>query len=448
LIDRQKGHGLIFVIEGKSILKEPVSMKKYVLFLTGFLVFNSLLFAELTKAQLWAISLTGIMTELNSSYRNSLNAEAMDESGRNIWLTVLRRDWGITTREQLLETLDSLENGGHAASFREIQQIISEVNSVSTESATRAVLSRYNWDQTKLNRFNYIWNNWYQYHNRTIKAWDLGRSISLCRWGYSVGFIAEEEAWKKIFHLASLIQPLYNSWEEYGYDYYMGRIFWASGFREEESYLDRTEPVYRKLLDSYWGWLDWHIDLEQPEMEVPVNTIRFLRPNDNDGSRQFWNNDPALYGVSSYHYMQNPNANPNVYECRVKKISGNDTNGYGLIFCADDTGANNVNFYRLLISVNGRFNVQKRTEGVWTTPLSWRDSSFLNPGYNVYNTLRVERSDTANGAIFRIYINGNLVADVDDASPLKGSRVGMATSTGSMEAELFPYIPVDIRFEY
>jgi hypothetical protein len=395
---------------------------------------------------MWAISLTGIMTELNSSNRNTLHASTMNDSGRNTWLTVLRRDWGITTREQLLETLDRMEVGGHAAAFREIQQIISEVNSVSTEAATRAVLAKYTWDQTKLNRFNYTWNNWYQYHNRTIKAWDLGRNISLCRWGYNVGFITEDEAWKKIMHYASLIQSLYSSWAEYGYDYYMGRIFWASGFREEESYLARTEPVYRKLLNSYWGWLDWDIDLDEPETAVPVNTIRYLRPDDDDGTRQFWNNDPDLYGVSSYHYMPNPNPNPNVYECRVKKISGNDTNGYGLIFCADDSGANNVSFYRLLISVNGRFNLQKRTVSTWTTHLSWRDSSFLNSGYNVYNTIRVERENTANGAIFRIYFNGNFVVDFDDSNPLQGRRAGMASSTGDMEMELFPFIPLDVRF--
>jgi hypothetical protein len=426
-------------------------MKKYVLFITIFLIFNSLLFAELTRAQMWAISLTGIMTEINSSNRNTLHASTMDERGRNTWLTVLRRDWGITTREQLLETLERMENGGHAASFREIQQIISEVNSVSTEAETVAVLARYTWDQTKLNRFNYTWNNWHQYHNRTIKAWDLGRNISLCRWGYNVGFITEDEAWKKIMYYASLIQSLYSSWEEYGYDYYMGRIFWASGFREEESYLASTEPVYRRLINSYWGgWLDWYIDLDQPETSVPVNTIRFLRPNDNDGSAQYWNNDPALYDMSSFHYMQNRNADPDVFECRVKKISGRDTNGYGMLFCVDNTGSNNVSFYRLSISVNGRFHVQKRVVGTWTTMLSWRNSSFLITGYNVYNTLRVVRTDNkdGDGASFKIFLNGNYAAIFDDDSPLKGSRIGMTASTDVMEKEQFPHIPVDIRYEY
>ncbi|MDR2176588.1 MAG: DUF1266 domain-containing protein, partial [Treponema sp.] len=72
--------------------------------------------------------------------------------------------------------------------------------------------------------------NWNIFNDRNILAWDLGRNIALCRWGYDVGFLSEEEAWEKIMYYAKLIQPLYKSWEEYGYDYYMGRVFWASGF--------------------------------------------------------------------------------------------------------------------------------------------------------------------------------------------------------------------------
>jgi len=58
--------------------------------------------------------------------------------------------------------------------------------------------------------------SWNIYQYLTIKAWDLGRSISLCRWGYNVGFITEDEAWARIFRIARIIQPLYRSWEGYG----------------------------------------------------------------------------------------------------------------------------------------------------------------------------------------------------------------------------------------
>ena len=425
-------------------------MKKYLLFITFFLIFNSLLFAELTKAQAWAIALTGIMTEIHNTSHNSLNPTAMNQRWKNNWLTTLSRDWGITTREELLEMLDSMENDGHAASFLEIKDIIYEISGAGSESEVTAILKKYEWNQAKYNRFIYVINNWDKYYNLTLKAWDLGRNINLCRWGYTVGFITEDEAWEKIFHNAKLIQPLYNSWEEYGYDYFMGRVFWASGFGEEEEYFAVTEPVYNQLLKSYWGLLDWRVDLEQPKTVVQVNTIRFLKPDDNDGTLQYMTNDPATYNKFYYNYSLNPNVNPNVYECSVKKISGNDDYGFGIVFCVDDTDKNNVSYYRFFITVRGMFTVAKRTGNTWAdvTPVSWRYSSFIKTGYNIYNTLRVERTDHSNGATFRILINGNLAATFNDTTPINGGKAGPVVSINVMEEERFPSVPVDVRYSY
>jgi len=425
-------------------------MKRYLIFIICFLIFNSFLFAELTKTQMWAIALTGIMTESNRSNRNSLNTSAMNESGRNTWLNVMSRDWDVNTREELLETLESLENGGHSASLKEIQNIIYEIYGITNEYDVITILEKYSWDETKINRYNYVTANWGKYYYRSIRSWDLGRSISLCRWGYNTGFLTEEEAWERIFHYAKIIQSLYNSWEEYGYDYLMGRVFWASGFREEENYFARTEPIYQKLLRSYWSLIDWNIDLDQPEtVKPPVSTKRFLEPDDKDGTLQYRTNDPALYDRWVYNYWPNPNPSPNIYECEAKKISGCDTYGYGMIFCVDDSDKSNVSFYRFFITVDGRFTVAKRTGNTWAnTPVSWRNSAFINTGHNVYNTLRVERTDNEKGAVFRIFINNNLAAVFNDDNPINGSKAGLVVSVNVREMEQFPYIPVDVRFNF
>jgi len=425
-------------------------MRKSIIFTACFLLCGSFLYAELTKAQLWAISLTGILTEANSSYRNSLNAFAMNESGRNTSLRILNRDWDIHTREELFETLDNLEDGGHAASFKEIKEIIYElINAGPDEEAIRSILNKFQWNQVKANRYNHVVRNWEKYQNLTLKGWDLGRSISLCRWGYSVGFMTEGEAWKRIFHIAELIQQLFSSWEEYGYDYFMGRLFWASSSGEEETYLQRTEPIYRRLLNSYWNWLDWDIDLDAEEEDVSTIPRRFSQPVDNDGTMQFLTNDPAMYNQYIWRTIPNPNPDPNVYEMRVKRISGNDDYGYGMVFCFDDSENSNASFYRFFITVNGRFTVAKRIGNDWAAaPVSWRDSSFLITGYNVYNTLRVEIASYEKGAIFRIYINDNLAATFVDFDPLNGNKIGPVVSVNIMELEQFPHIPVDVRFEY
>jgi hypothetical protein len=425
-------------------------MKKYLLFAAFFLVLNTLIFAELTKTQMWAISLTGISTEEAGYNRNSLNVSSMNEALKDVWLEVLKRDWDITTREELLKMLDNLENGGHAASLQEIHEIIYKLNDARDESEMTDIVLNYQWDQNKLNRFNYVTANYVKYYNRTIKAWDLGRCVSLCRWGYNVGFITESEAWGKIFRYAKLIQSLYNSWEEYGYDYLLGRVFWASGFGEEESYLARTEPVYRQLLNGSWSLIDWRTDLNQRETTLPVKTIHFLTPDDKDGTLQYMTNDPATYDKFYFNYSPNPNANPNIYECQIKKISGRESYGYGILFCVDDTDKNNVNYYRLFITVNGRFTVAKRIGNTWATaaPVSWTNSPFINTGYNVYNKIKVERIGNGNSASFRIFINGNLAAVFNDDNPINGDKAGVVVSVNVMEMEQFPYLPVDVRYQF
>jgi hypothetical protein len=430
-------------------MQETIFMKKHLLFITVFFIFNSLLYAQLSKAQAWAISLTGIMTEINRSNRDTLNVSTINERWKNTWLEVLSRDWGITTREELLETLNRMESGGHAASFLEIKDIIYEIIAARNEFEITSIIMKYEWDQTKINRFNYVLNNWDKYYNRTIKAWDLGRNISLCRWGYNVGFITEDEAWEKIFRYAKQIQPFYDSWDEYGYDYYMGRVFWASGFGEEKSYIASTEPVYRQLLSSYWGTIEWNIDLEWPDKPVPVNTIRFLKPDDNDGTIQYRTNDPATYNRFYFNYSSNPGPNPNIYECRVKKINVSDDYGYGILFCVDDTDRNNVSYYRFFITVKGMFAIAKRTGNTWDgEPVTWRYSTFINTGYNKYNTLKVERTDNSNGAAFRIFINDQLAVTFNDPSPINGGKAGFVVSVNVMEKERFPNIPVDVRFDW
>jgi hypothetical protein len=86
-------------------------MKKHKIFAIGFFLCGSFLYAELTKAQLWAISLPGILTEAREGYRNSLNDMAMDERGRIGVLAALHQSWDILSREQFRPCSFSRQDG-------------------------------------------------------------------------------------------------------------------------------------------------------------------------------------------------------------------------------------------------------------------------------------------------------------------------------------------------
>jgi hypothetical protein len=244
-------------------IKGGCKMNKLLLGILFVFLSNLLTAAELTEEQLWAIALTGIMTERNKSNYHTLNSSEMNERNKNMWLEVLKRDWGINNRDELLQTLDKMEHDGHANDLKYIQRIITEIVEEKESFYIIAVYNKYQLNSKQYNYLKFTVINWNVFNERSILAWDLGRNIALCRWGYDVGFLTEEEAWEKIMYYAKLIQPLYNSWEEYGYDYYMGRVFWASGFGEDMAYLLETYQLYQKLMgeSGYWHNLEWNIDL-------------------------------------------------------------------------------------------------------------------------------------------------------------------------------------------
>jgi hypothetical protein len=99
-------------------------MKRLVLCLLVLTNIRVCLFAELTEARRWAVALTGIMTELNNDSHDSLNFDVLNGVNKRNYLELLRRDWGITTREELLETLTVMELNGHASSLAFVKKIV------------------------------------------------------------------------------------------------------------------------------------------------------------------------------------------------------------------------------------------------------------------------------------------------------------------------------------
>ncbi len=101
-----------------------------------------------------------------------------------------------------------------------------------------------------------------KYRRNSLVAWDYCRYIMLCRWGYMVGFLNEDQAWRRIMPAARTIQAGFHSWAELGEDYLVGREFWSP----EET--DRTGRIYRNIQTrlvkeprSAWNQLPWRMEL-------------------------------------------------------------------------------------------------------------------------------------------------------------------------------------------
>jgi hypothetical protein len=267
--DREKDDGMITMFSRRFLIESDVIRLDY-----GRDFFESPMEAlhhytparnRLPRNRLWALALTGFLTIANGDQHDVLGFNDINEDNRSNYLELLRRDWGVNNREELLETIQRTENDGHAAALRLVKQTIQETMNENGEFSIATIYNKYHLSSRYYNYLKFAVVNWNRLGNRTILAWDWGRAIALCRWGYSVSFLTEEEAWRKIMELAAKIQTAYQSWEEFGYDYYMGRVFWASGFGEDVNYLVQTDKLYSDLVgqDGYWKNFEWRIDLSE-----------------------------------------------------------------------------------------------------------------------------------------------------------------------------------------
>jgi len=89
-----------------------------------------------------------------------------------------------------------------------------------------------------------------------------GRMEALCRWGYLVGHLSEDEAWSFILYAAGRVQGTFDSWEDLGRNYLIGREYWSHDETRAKGHLYR-EAYLRLLRDpgSPWTQLPWYTDL-------------------------------------------------------------------------------------------------------------------------------------------------------------------------------------------
>src|SRR2546421_11592993 len=109
----------------------------------------------------WALASAGILAELNHSPYDRLDSNIGQSRESVKW--ILERQWGVLSREDLLTLLPVL--------------LLPE-------------------------------------KRRSDIAWDYARAINVARYGFTVGYIDETEAWDFIQPAAERLQLAYSSWQE------------------------------------------------------------------------------------------------------------------------------------------------------------------------------------------------------------------------------------------
>lgn len=213
------------------------------------------------QQKLWALATSAILTERNRRRHDLLGG--CDRTPKNIkaWQESLVNWWGVHNRKDLLETLDWIQEGGHRREFGEMARNLSSA----TPEQISQLKSKIAGDPSTSNQVGIVLKYKDEFNLKSIIAWDYARYISLCSWGYITGYMSEEEAWKHIMPAARLLQQTFDSWEDLGKNYVVGREFWS--LPETQRAGDKTRQCYENLLKnpkSPWNTLPWDLDLNSP----------------------------------------------------------------------------------------------------------------------------------------------------------------------------------------
>jgi hypothetical protein len=239
-----------------------------------------------------ALAFGAVVSSVNNESLTELNEGPVDDELQRRQQLSLYKWWNIKSRNELLTTLKWIEDGGHRKTLWETREYL---KLLPVENLLEEVFK----DTKDKNEFNRklmaaLSIGEPQRKVPSITAWDYGRYINLCRWGYICGYLTEEEAWDMIFPVARYLQQSYTSWSEYAEDYLRGREFWSLTQMIMDGYMHR-ETAAKLLADrnSAWNSTSWDFFLGQE----PVAQDGFLLKMKNENKPK--QSNPANHHLSS-----------------------------------------------------------------------------------------------------------------------------------------------------
>jgi hypothetical protein len=222
--------------------------------------------SEIALQHAWALGCAAVLTERNCDPHNMLGTSYKSPKSIEDHRSFLVDTWDIKNRDNLLESLLWIDNGGNRKEFKRWGE---KVQSLRNEEYDK-LLTEHQGDDKTLNRIKVAAAYYTALGDKSLLGWDYSRYICLCRWGYMAEYLSEEEAWQKIMPVAKLLQNTFDSWQDLGQNYLIGRLFWSYEETKQGGY--NYEDAYMRLLDmpsSPWNRLPWDMDLKEEAAPEP-----------------------------------------------------------------------------------------------------------------------------------------------------------------------------------
>lgn len=146
------------------------------------------------------------------------------EPNSTYWQEFLVKTWNIHNKNEYESIFNDINANGQTKSYDDMIRLLDANPNLSPLQITlHEQLESY-----KCDRLFFVKETRHWLSQRSLRAWDLGRLITLTRWTYGAGYITETEAWEKILPLAEVIYSLYHSREDYLTSYLGGRGFFGA----------------------------------------------------------------------------------------------------------------------------------------------------------------------------------------------------------------------------
>lgn len=208
-----------------------------------------------------ALACGAVLAQINGDQHEWLHGGPPDAVSREAVQGVLAGAWSIQNRDGLLSTLGWLESEGHRKEYERIRTLFETKGEFQRDAsellrddpAAQGISAE---DMVAFrNHANGMLGFWKQH--RSILGWDLGRAISLCRWGAVAGYVNEAEAWQRIIGHSGQLRGAFGSWSELGENYRAGFNFWSEDDDDDvvaalETLRDPKNPNSPWLLNA-WG---------------------------------------------------------------------------------------------------------------------------------------------------------------------------------------------------
>ena len=204
----------------------------------------------------FCIALSGIISTVNDHKLDELDVEERVPLFVQQITSLIRNSWGISGREDLIETLLYLSRAGYRARFTAYAEAASPEELFGNDMAQE--------DREGIVRGHaFVQHFKDKYGADFLLGWDIGRAAMITRWGYFVGWLTQAEAEQLLSDMGQVAANGLSGWREFARSYLFGGAFWKEvcAAYDGKSYLDTLTDAVRKLLsdgpEGAWTHTPW-----------------------------------------------------------------------------------------------------------------------------------------------------------------------------------------------